>query len=350
MTFGQLAEQYLHSGLPKSLTGRASHRDYLYIYARFFTVPEWRDRPLAEIHRYQVMELNQQLAAMPAHGNKVIGFIKQVFSWGQNTINPETRRPFYEGANPALRIQRHHCHDREQCLDHAQIALLLQTIDRYRPKYQAFYMCRLLVPCRVTELCTARRDAITPDGKWIKGKTKNGRPHTIYIARQAMDRLQDLPKYWRDPVTHERRLHTYYFTGQHGQPLTTDAVQKQWRRHRKAIDMDAIWLLDFRRTLATFLYRVLKVDDLTAKALLNHYDGRDVARYVRLDYDFLASILQQYADWVWQFKQEVFYEGAFSHRGVVGGYGVRDLTRGTGTAASRAAVVEQFNEGPAGTT
>ncbi len=345
MTFGALAAAYLHSGLPKSLTGRASHRDYLYIYERFFTVPEWRDRPVSDIDHYQVMELNQRLAPMPAHGNKVIGFIKQVFSWGRNTINPATRRPFYEGVNPALGIERHRCDDREECMDHAQLTILLQNIDYYPLKYQAFYVCRLLVPCRVLELCTARRDAITPDGKWVKTRTKNGRPHKIYIARQAMALLQDLPTCWRDPVTHEKRLHTYYFTGQYGQPLTTDAVQKQWRKHRHALEMDGIWLLDFRRTLATFLYDVIKADDLTSKAILNHYDGRDVARYVKLNYDRLASILQQYADWVWRFKQEVLHEGAFSHSDAVGDRRVREC----GARTTPATMVGQLEPGSAST-
>ncbi len=58
-------------------------------------------------------------------------------------------------------------------------------------------------------------------------------------------------------------------------------------------------LLDYRRTLATYLYRVMKVDDLTAKAVLNHYDSRPVAIYTRLDHDFLAEIIQGYADWVY---------------------------------------------------
>ncbi len=41
------------------------------------------------------------------------------------------------------------------------------------------------------------------------------------------------------------------------------------------------------------------MDDLTIKALLNHYDGRPVAIYPRLDVEYLAKILQGYADWLW---------------------------------------------------
>lgn len=64
--------------------------------------------------------------------------------------------------------------------------------------------------------------------------------------------------------------------------------------------MQSVQLLDFRRTLATFLYNEIKADDLTAKAVLNYYDARPVAVYTSLNYDRLAAIIQQYADWIWQ--------------------------------------------------
>jgi len=56
--------------------------------------------------------------------------------------------------------------------------------------------------------------------------------------------------------------------------------------------------LNFRRTLASYLYTEIRADELTAKAVLNHYDGRPVAVYTRLNYDRLAEIIQAYADWV----------------------------------------------------
>jgi hypothetical protein len=56
------------------------------------------------------------------------------------------------------------------------------------------------------------------------------------------------------------------------------------------------------QALAIYLYRLHRrqeVDDLTIKALLNHYDGRPVAIYTRLDVEYLSKILQGYADWLW---------------------------------------------------
>ena len=288
MTFGMLATAYLSI----HLSNRPTQKEYTHLYRRHFANPAWGALPLTAITRFQVMELNQRFRISPNYGNKVIGFISRVFTWGQSTINPATHRPYWEGENPANGLTRHPCLARERVMDHAELAILLQSIDALSPKYQAFFLARLLVPCRITELCHMQRCAVSPAGKWVKRTTKTGRPHTIYIPRQVMEALALLP--------HEGE---YYFTGHYNRPLTPGAARRIWSRWRANLQLEDVWLLDFRRTLATYLYRVLRVDDLTAKAVLNHYDGRPVAIYVRLDYDYLASILQQYADWAWKFRQ-----------------------------------------------
>lgn len=159
LTFGQLAELYLS----QALAGRPSYYEYTRIYRVHFANPAWASQPLSGITRFQIMELNQRCASTPAHGNKIVGFIKQVFAWGQDTINPKTHRPYFEGENPAIRIHRHECNARERLLDYAEIRLLLDTIDFQSPKYQAFFLCRLLVPCRILELCTMPRSAVKLD-------------------------------------------------------------------------------------------------------------------------------------------------------------------------------------------
>jgi integrase len=290
MTFAALAEAYLD----QHLRNRPTQNEYRSLYRRHFHSPQWGGSELASITRFQVMELNQTFLDSPNYGNKVVGFLSRVYRWGQNTINPQTHRPYWEGENPARGIVRHACCARERVMDYAELTALLLSIDGLSPKYQAFFLARLLVPCRITELCQMRRSAVSLTGKWIKHTTKNGRPHTIYIPRQAMEALATLPVHGE-----------YYFTGHYDRPLTPGAARRIWTRWRTGLQLHDLWLLDFRRTLASYLYRIQKVDDLTAKAVLNHYDGRPVAIYVRLDYDYLAGMLQSYADWVWTFRRPV---------------------------------------------
>ncbi len=303
LTFADLAHAYLTIGLK----GRPTQREYTDLYYRYFDNAHWGQRPLEDITRFQIMRLNQtfmqrldekgQPKPAPDTANKVVGFVKRVFTWGMDTINAETDRPYWEGADPAYRLERQECLGRERLMNHAEIKILLQTIDFLSPKYQAFFLCRLLVPCRIKELCNMRRDAVSSSGVWTKRQTKNGRDQTIYIATQAQYLLRDLPLEGE-----------YFFMGHYHRPLTGGAVRKMWGRWRAELGLQDLWLLDFRRTIATYLYRVLKADELTVKAVLNHYDGRPVAVYVRLDYDYLADILQGYADWIYQFKQEVYHD------------------------------------------
>jgi hypothetical protein len=101
----------------------------------------------------------------------------------------------------------------------------------------------------------------------------------------------------------------YIFQGAHGQHWTEGTARKAWwelmahlrigtdcPRHCQKQESSlrtppclCLQLLDVRRTLASYLYRLHRrqeVDDLTIKALLNHYDGRPVAIYTRLDVEY----------------------------------------------------------------
>jgi len=280
IAFSELNHRYLYGFLSK----KATHTNYVRIHSQFFA--DWTDHPT----RPQIKQWHDQHAEHPTHANKALGYLRAMYNWAMN-------EGLWELANPAVGIKRHQTFSRERVMDLREVKLILGTLDFLNEKYHAWFKCRLLVPCRVTELCAMRRDAVDPYGKWTKTKTKKGRPHVIHIPTQALSLLQALP------VEGD-----YFFMGHYGQPLSPCAVRKIWNRYRTDLKLNDLWLLDFRRTIATYLYRVLKVDDLTAKAVLNHYDSRPVAVYTRLDYDYLATIIQGYADWIMAHKQGGQYE------------------------------------------
>lgn len=301
ITLGDLLRQYL-----EYLGARSSRRTYENIYRRYFALPDWADRPANLVTRYDVLLLRQTLEAVPSQADKALSLIKQAYRWANDRIDPGTRRPIYEGENPAWRIAKHDYIARERVMTRAEIRALLHSIDFLTPKYQAFFVCRILVPCRITELCSMRRDAVDPTGKWFKRLTKNKRPQYVQVPRQAMNYLS--------------ALHVegdYYFMGAYGRPLQGGSARKVWARLRAELEMPDLWLLDFRRTLASYLYNEIKADDLTAKAVLNHYDSRPVAIYTRLNYEKLAEIIQSYADWMWQFRVTDPREGGAYDRSLV---------------------------------
>lgn len=283
LTFGALLLAYLDW-----LGSRPSARKYRQVYQQYFERSPLHGRPAESITRHDVLRFKQQYEATPAQCSKGIGLIKQAYQWGLDRIDPDTLLPYYEGQNPAWRISKHDSFSRERLLDQSEIRLLLHSLDFLSLKYQAFFLARLLTPCRITELCTMRRDAVDLEsGKWFKRLTKNGRPQYVLIPRQARALLCRLPNEG-----------DYFFVGAYRRPLQPESARKVWARFRTDLRLLDVQLLDFRRTLASYLYTEIKADELTAKAVLNHYDGRPVAVYTRLNYDRLAEIIQAYADWV----------------------------------------------------
>jgi len=276
MTFSELTQRYLHG----TLKAKATYANYVRVHAQFFK--DWTEHPT----RAAIKAWHMSQADHAAHANKALGFLKAMYNWAMND-------GLWDQANPALGIKRHPTYSRERVMDLREVGLVLNTLDFLNEKYQAWFLCRLLVPCRIKELCTMKRADIDTYGKWVKSRTKNGRAHTIHIPQQALVRLFALPP-----------TGDYFFMGQYGHALSEDAVRKVWRRWREDLGLSNLWLLDYRRTLATYLYRVQKVDDLTAKAILGHYDSRPVAIYTRLDYDYLATTIQGYADWLMTLKTD----------------------------------------------
>lgn len=281
-TFGELAQEYLHS-----LEGKPSGARYRRLYLQVFAAQGWSKRSLQSITRYDVLLLQQSLAPTPAQAAKALGFLRQAYNYGRNTIDRQRRRPLYAGENPALGIRCARGTSRSRVMTEREIGLLLRGLPRLTPKYRAFYLCRILAPGRITELCRMRREHLSDTGRWVKPLTKNGTAQYTYLPTQAMQAVRAMGGSGE-----------WVFAGHGGRPLTGMAVRKAWRSHARTLGIEGVQLLDFRRTLATYLYRQIKADDLLAKAVLNHYDGRPVAVYTRLDYDYLAGIIQRYADWV----------------------------------------------------
>ncbi len=293
LTLGVLLQKYLvHLG------ARSSRRKYEQVFRQYFDDPAWRDKPANDITRFDVLLLKQQLAQTPSQADKVLGLIKQAYSWAGDEIDQETRRPLFEGQNPAWRINKHDYIPRERLMSPMEIRLLLDFVDFLSPKYQALFVCRLLVPGRIKELCEMKWDYIDEHGRWLKKYTKNKRPQFVMIPSQALYYIRSLP-----------REGEYVFMGQYGHHLQEGSARKVWGRVRKELGMPDLQLLDFRRTLASYLYNEIEADDLTAKAVLNHYDGRPVAIYTRLAVEKIGEIIQAYADWIWNLKTEVRHEG-----------------------------------------
>jgi integrase len=264
------------------------------VYRCYFEKADFASLPADCVTRIHLLQFRASTIKTPSQCAKGIGLVSQAYTWAKNEIMPGATSVLYDGINPAEGIESPAMLSRERILTHAEISRLLTGIESLPLKYRTFFLCRLIVPCRITELCNMRREDVDlANGKWIKRVTKNGRPQQTHIPSQAAWLLRAMPNEGK-----------YFFMGYGDRPIQTKSVRKQWNAFRQALDCQDVQLLDFRRTLSSYLYSQVKADDLTAKAILNHYDGRPVAIYTRLNYEYLAGIVQAYADWICGTKED----------------------------------------------
>lgn len=287
-TVSALLEGYLDS-----LEARPSAFRYRQVYRQYIK-PRWGAMQATELTTKQLLLLKQQHPHCREQMRKAIGLVRQGYTWARTTINPATEDLYFDGPNPAIEIRIGRGQSRARLATLDELKLILRELPHLYPPHAAFFAVRLTAPSRIKELCeTGPSHWIRwQDGAlWTKPKTKNGLAHRVYVAPQAMQYLDALP--WSGQ---------YFFVGARGHHWCEDAPAKAWRELMRDLKIQDLQLLDLRRTLASYLYKMHKrseADELTIKALLNHYDPRPVAVYTRLAVEDLAPILEGYADWLW---------------------------------------------------
>lgn len=288
-TVSDLLEGYLDS-----LESRPSAIRYRHVYGRYVK-PRWGALDATALSTKQLILFKQEHERdRREQVRKAIGLVRQGYRWARTTVNPVTEEFYFDGPNPVTDIILSRGDSRERLASHDELKLIVKELPYLHPTHAAFFAVRLTAPCRIKELCETgpsswQRRSV--GAIWTKAVTKNGKEHKVYVAPQALQFLDALP--WSGQ---------YFFTGAHGHHLTEGAIGKAWRQFMADLHIQDLQLLDIRRTLASYLYKLHKrseADDLTIKALLNHYDPRPVAIYTRLNVEDLVPILQGYADWLW---------------------------------------------------
>ena len=295
MTIRTLVLQYI-----AWLQARPSNVYFRQVYHHYLERQTWMDDPADCFNRADLILLKQDLAHVPSQGRRCIQLISQSYSWASQTVDRATRTVLYNGPNPVVGIRKPSAGRREEKMDLSQLRLFLESIEFLSLKHRAILLVRLLSPNRITEVCHMRREHLDlVSGKWFKPHTKTGLKQYTYIPRQAREAIT---AHLFATERRRGRYSEYIFEGIDGRPIRPASFRRIWWELRKQLRMPQIQLLDFRRTLASYLYNEIKADKLFAKAVLNHFDPDVTAIYVRLDYEKLATTLQAYADWIWTLR------------------------------------------------
>lgn len=283
MKFQELAKAYL----TQHLSRKPSAVYYDRLYRQFFA--GWTEHKT----RLEIRAWHLSKQDTPTHANKGLGFLKAMYAWGIN-------QGLYD-ENPALGIKRFKTYARERVFTNHELSRLLTYLDFASPKLRAFLTLIILSGCRMSEARQMKWVYLdTANSCWYKPTTKNGMPQRLPIPRQAMQAIYEL-----------RQEGDYVFMGHYGRCWSRCGAEKAWSLFRKDIGLQTITLHDFRRTVATKVYEHEK-DEFLVKAILNHYDGRPIAVYIRQMYDRIAKALQDNADRFWSLKQEVHHDACFT--------------------------------------
>lgn len=266
-TFPALIDRYL-----QVMASKASWSLYCQLASRHFS--RWREHPTLS----EVEDWHASLVAKPHYANKGLSFLKSMYWWA-------IRRGHYSGQNPACGIRRHRTVSRERVMTSQEVAVLLAALEFFPQKLSAMLVLLLVTGCRLSEArCMEWTHVNVQTGEWIQPHTKNGHPHTTYIATQAIARLRALP-----------RAGDYPFMGHYEHCWSRPGVEKMWRQVRRELGMTDVRLHDFRRTFSSHAFRATQNLPLVQRCL-NHRSQSVTMIYVRFFLDDLREMMQAQAD------------------------------------------------------
>lgn len=275
MTFHDLATTYLKYSESKQCHGR---------YQRLYDVhfKDWEDFPTFQT----IEDWHQSMHKSPHNGNKGLSMLKAMFAWGQ-------RRGHWTTLSPAQGIKRHRVFSRERVMTPVEIGNLIRACGSLPPKLAAMLLVLLTTGCRLSEARAMERKHVDlSTGEWYQPVTKNGKPHTTYLPHQA-----------RLALVRCIGTEDYFFGGLYEHCWSRAGVEKMWRQVRGALGVKDVRLHDFRRTLATYLYKETN-DVYLVQRCINHVNQSVTAIYIRITYDDVAKALQAQADRFFALAQE----------------------------------------------
>jgi integrase len=217
---------------------------------------EWGpNRAVTDIRRRDVIELAEEIAeTRPVMANRVVSVLHRFF-WWLTTRDVIPANPVSGVVRPSKE------HARERALSPAEIRALWPALDSVGGPLAAATKVLLLTGQRRSEVVEMRRSELDGDALVLPPtRTKNKKPHTVPLSRQALDVIE------RQPV-----LGDFVFSRDGRRPAgdlgafkkKLDAVAKlgsTWRLH------------DLRRTCASGMQRLGVAPQVVEKSL-NHRSG-----------------------------------------------------------------------------
>lgn len=266
-TFSHLASEYLQR---HAWTNKKRTRDDESMLRRDL-IPAWGNRRAVDVRKRDVIDMLDRIMdrGAPVAARNTKALISKIFSFGiaRDMVehNPTA------GVEPPPKAR-----EKKTWLKDEEIKALWAELDNRSIISASIFRTILLTLQRPGEVCQMEWSEINGDWWELPGeKTKNGRPHRVYLSTQVRAILENLR-----PITGGSR-YVFQSTKKDGQPMT--CLNKTCYAICKATGLD-FTPHDLRRTGSTHL-AVMGQSDEVIDAVLNHAKQGVVKIYNRYGYE-----------------------------------------------------------------
>jgi len=221
-------------------------------------LPEIGQIKLVELKRTHILELHGNISfTSPVEANRCIALVRGI-------IYKMTDWDFFEGNNPAARIQKNREAVRDKVVRGGDLASLLRAISANR--YANAFFLMLNCGLRRSEALGARWEDYN-EGVLIIRNTKNGKDHRVV-----------LPNWLSESLEAEKLPKGLIFRSQRGGGRLK-CVKRHWKSICKEAGVKGLRMHDLRRTFATLAVESGASIEQVSKAL-NHSSISITQRYV----------------------------------------------------------------------
>jgi len=260
---------YMHERISRKSARSKADLDQLW---RLHIAKPFGAIPVADITQAQVDTWHRQLTASrgPYAANRAVAALRAAINWQikrhRHTLPVGFMNQCY-GVEPNPELPR------RVILRPRELPQLKAAIDRYPdPVARAFFWVALCTGARKSELLGLTWQHVNFESREIFfPDTKNGVPHSVPVAMEALQALKGLPRYEGNP---------YVFPARHGEGQRIN-VSKAWRKIRAEAGLPHLRIHDLRRSVGSWL----GANGWTAQAigaLLNHKSDITSRTYMHL--------------------------------------------------------------------
>lgn len=234
------------------------------------------------VSRADVLDLQARLQARPVLGNRVLNLVSVLFTWAERWEWRDAH------THPVWRIPRWREQPRERYLTPADVQRLwsvLAEVEQLRaehPSVVGAIRLLLLTGARSGEIRTLRWEYIDWQAGMARLPTSKTGPKTLYLAREALETLRQLPRVLGNP---------YVLPGTRpGKPWND--LRRPWYRIRRLAGLGDVRLHDLRHTYAAVAVAAgLSLPQIGK--LLGHQRSQTTQRYAHLADTVAQAAAQQ---------------------------------------------------------